>query len=156
MGLGDDFSGFGRLAGEDVAGLVLAEEGFMVHGVQLGPKSGGEGHFDDCGDQAAVGNVMYSSDLAMIDEVSHEVAMELLLGQIDGRGSAFFAAQDLPEIDGLAEMGAVAAQQQDGFVSGLECQRGHLAEVGEQADAADGGGGQYRLAVGFVVERDVS
>ena len=70
---------------------------------------------------------MHGSDLAAIDEVSHEVAMELLLGQIDGRGSAFFAAEDLAQIDGLAEMGAVAADQEDGFASGLEGERGHLA-----------------------------
>ncbi len=99
---------------------------------------------------------MYSSDLAVIDEASHEVAVELFPGQIDGRGSPFFAAQDLPEIDGLAEMGAVAAEQQDRFAVSLEGQGGHLAEVGQQTHAADGGGGQNRLAVGFVVERDVA
>ncbi len=39
MGLGDDFGGFGGFAGEDIAGLVLAEEGFVVHGVQFGSKT---------------------------------------------------------------------------------------------------------------------
>jgi hypothetical protein len=57
---------------------------------------------------------MYSSDLAVVDEASHEVAVELFLGQIDWRGSAFLTAQDLPEVNGLAEMGSVAAEQQDG------------------------------------------
>ena len=99
---------------------------------------------------------MYCSDLAVIDEVSHEVAVKLFLGQIDGWGSAFFAAQDLAEINGLAEVGAVAAQQQNGVTIGLEGECGHLAQVGEESDAADGGGGQNRLTVGFVVERDVS
>ncbi len=39
MGLGDDFGSFGGLAGHDIAGLVLAEEGFVVHGVQFGTEA---------------------------------------------------------------------------------------------------------------------
>ncbi len=59
----------------------------------------------------AIGNVMYGSDLAVSDEISNQVAVAFLAGEIDGWGSAFLAAQNFTEIDGLAEVRAVARRR---------------------------------------------
>ena len=76
-----------------------------------------------------------------------------------GGGGPVLAAEDLAEIDRLAEMRAPVsrrADEEDRLALGLEGERRHLPPVGEQADAADRRRRRDRLAVGLVVERDVA
>ena len=64
------------------------------------------------------------------DQRAHEVADALLVLQVDGRGRAVLAAEDLAEIERLAEMRAPAgrrADEQDRLALGLEGERGALA-----------------------------
>src|SRR5688572_26308109 len=62
----------GRLrASEEIAGLILGEEGGMVHGYQSRAEIAGKRHLDDGDHQPAIGYVMNGGDLAAIDEFSN-------------------------------------------------------------------------------------
>src|SRR5690242_2506597 len=99
---------------------------------------------------------MHSRYLARSDERSNEVSMALFPGEIDGRRRPFLAAQDLAQIDRLAEMAAMATNQQNDFALGLEAQGGHFPQIRQEADTANGRRWQDRLPVGLVVERDIA
>src|SRR5262245_31820614 len=98
---------------------------------------------------------MHGRYLPGSDEAAHEVAIASLKRQIDGRWGPFLATKNLTQIGGLAEMGSVPADQNDGIARILERDCRHDREVGQETDAANSRGGQDRLAVGLVVERDI-
>ena len=81
------------------------------------------------------------------------------MGEIDRRRRAVLAVEQVAQVDRLAQMRAPPvgrADQQDRLVVGGKADARHLGPVGQQADAADGGGGQDAAAIGLVVERDIA
>ena len=50
----------------------------------------------------------------------------------------------------------MAGADHQGHVAGVGFARDQLVQAGQQADSADGGGGQDGLAIGFVIKRDVA
>src|SRR5687768_3644211 len=88
---------------------------------------GGKRHLGQGDDQAAVGNVMYGSYLAGLDQVPDEVAMALLAGEIDAGRRTRFLPEDLPKIHRSSQDMSIvyAADQQDRVTRSLEG-RGHL------------------------------
>ena len=99
---------------------------------------------------------MHGAEMAGADELADDIAVLPFERQIDRRRSAFFAAQNLAQIDRLAEVAAVAADEQDHVIGVLEGDGRHVVDVRDEADAADGRGRQDALAVGLVVERDIA
>src|SRR5262249_10211422 len=144
-------------AGDHIAPLILGEESDMIERAdRSAERLCGKRHLDKGQGEPAVRNVMHGSDLARSDESSNEVAMASFLAQIDRRGCPFLAGQDLAQIDRLAEMAAMSADQQNGFALGFEAQGRHFLEIWQEADAANGWRWEDRLAVGLVVERHVA
>src|SRR4029079_4505958 len=92
----------------------------------------------------------------LFNQAADEIAVALFLGKIDGRRIALFAAFDLAQIQGLAEMSRCAADQKDRVALTLEGGARHMAYVLDESDAADRGRRQNRLAIGFVVERAIA
>ena len=86
-------------------------------------------HFGDRHQQPAVGNIMHGVDPARLDQAAHEIAMLLFGGQIDRRRGAFFAAFDLAQIDGLAQMALGFADQDDHIALALEGDGRHLGDI---------------------------
>src|SRR5690242_16912300 len=89
------------------------------------------------------------------DQPTHEIAMPALGGEIDRRRRALFPPADVAQIKRLAEPARSAAEKQDVLALRLEGERGRLRVIGEEADAADGGGWQNAAALRLVVERDI-
>src|SRR5262249_41679723 len=139
-GLDDGFD-LRRDAGHDVAGLVLGEELRVTEGArQVDPAAepGGERHLAQTGDEPAIGDVMHRAQAAKRDLAAHKVAMALLQDEIDRRWWSLFAAMNLAQIEGLAEMLAMPTDLQDGIAFLLEGERRHARQILDQADTADG------------------
>ena len=66
--------------------------------------AGGQRHLGQALRQAAIGNVVNGGDLAGADELAHEIAVAAFAGEIDGRRRAILAAENLAQIDRLADM----------------------------------------------------
>ena len=118
--------------------------------------AGGHRHLGQRDREAAVGEVVDGGDEPVADQRADEVADALLVREVDRRGRAFLAPEDLAEIERLAEMRAPArrrAGEQDRLALGLEGERRALPPVVDQPDAADRRRRQDRLAVRLVVER---
>src|SRR5215207_4972177 len=90
------------------------------------------------------------------DERADEVAIALLTLQIDRGRGAFLAPMDFLQINRLAQMGAVSAYHQNNLAVVLEGEGRHRGEIRDEADTADGGGGQNGPAVGLIVKRDIA
>src|SRR3546814_18905077 len=82
---------------------------------------------------------MDGGDLAVSDELTHEITRRLFLGEVDGRGRTFLATGDLAQPQRLAEMPAGVPDHEDRFALGLEGDGGAVSPVMEPADTADGG-----------------
>ena len=101
------------------------------------------------------------------DQLADEQPGIALERQVDGRRKTFLAAMDLAQPQRLAELPALrigngpnfGADQVDGFAPCLERHGGHFVIIVDQADAANGGGGQdggsAARGLAFIVEADV-
>src|SRR3546814_20345377 len=76
---------------------------------------------------------MDGGDLAVSDELTHEITRRLFLGEVDGRGRTFLATGDLAQPQRLAEMPAGVPAHEDRFALGLEGDGGAVRPVLEQA-----------------------
>ena len=98
---------------------------------------------------------MAGGDGAGEDFGADEIAVGAFGGEVDGGRGAFLAAGDFAQPEGLAEP-AFCGADEDEVVGGGEGVADGLGCVFEDAEAADGGGGEDRAAFGFVVEGDVA
>ena len=104
-------------AGDHIAGLILGEQrnmGRLRHRLDDRPALAGERHLGDRGQQAAVRHVVAGGETSGADEASDEIAIASFRGEIDRRRRTVLAAQNLAQIQALAHMGAVAADEHDG------------------------------------------
>ena len=99
---------------------------------------------------------MHGESDALGNQGTDEVAAAALGRKIDRRRRPLLALADLAQIKRLAEPARGFADEQNRLVRALEGERRRLGEVVDEADPADGGRGQDRAAIGFVVERDVA
>ena len=148
---------------QQVTTLVLSEKGTKRRGTarQLhhGTDTRSHRHLGKGNREPAIGEIVRGRHSSSADAGAHEIADALLMGEVDRRRGAFFAAKELAEIDRLAEMAAPVgrgAGKEDRFALCLEGKRSELADVVEESDAADRRGRRDRGAVGLVVERDIS
>ena len=83
---------------------------------------------------------------AVADQRADEFAIPALGGEIDRRRCALLPPTDIAQVKRLAEPALGLADQQDRLAFGLERKRHRGGEIVEQANAADCGRRQDRLA----------
>src|SRR5262245_3733100 len=109
---------FRILGGDEIAALVFPEKVGVGVGGALGGQGdadlGGERHLGGGGDEAAVGKIMYGSDLSGVYKVADEIAIALFKGEVDRRWRSVLAAQEFAQIHRGAEPAMVLADQDEG------------------------------------------
>src|SRR5690606_33273022 len=105
-----------------------------------------ERHFGERDGDAAIRHVVAGRDPALVDRMADEVTGALFRLQVHRRRRAFLAAVNLAQPDRLAQMAHPLADREDDVAGALEADADGLAQVVDDADAADRGGRQDRAA----------